>query len=214
MKADALLALSTQSLLIVEDRAERDIVVGVPHHAPAGIDRLPCTTHPDSDENAGILGRYLATVLKCPSIIACNYRVDVNKYLRSDYTMQIARWDPRVLVEIHGHGGTKAKFDIEISSGSVQDNVYSLRLADALTKEFGLLKRFPKLTVSGDCRKVYFRASNALTVTDGRWLAYHIELPKALRTPARAKTGKPPKAGFRFCDALARVLQAIHRPEL
>lgn len=212
MNVEAILKLSEPSVLIIEDSPARDIVVGVPHHAPAGIDRLPCREHPESDENTGLLGRYLAGVLKSPSVIACNYPVDVNKYFRSDYAMQIAHWNPKVLVEIHGHGGTKANYDIEISSGSAQNDRYSVELADRLKAAMATMKRFPKLTVSGEYAKVYFKASDSVTISDGRWVAYHIELPQALRKPPRQKTGKPPRVGFRFCDALAKVLEAIHRP--
>jgi hypothetical protein len=212
MNVQAILQLSEPSLLIVEDRPERDIVVGVPHHAPAGTDSLPCTAHPESDENAGFLGRYLAGLLKCPSVIACNYPVDVNKYFRSDYSMQIAQWNPKVLVEIHGHGGRKANFDVEISSGSAQNNRYSVKFAEDMAVALAAMKPFPKLTMSGEYDKVYFKASDSVTITDGRWVAYHMELPRALRKPARRKTGKPPIVGFLFCDALAAVLQVIHRP--
>ena len=118
MSAELMLESTEPSLLIIEERRRKDIVVGVPHHAPAGIPKLPCPDHPDSDENAGFLGRYIAERLKCCSIIACNYPVDVNKFFRTDYTMQIASWNPKVLIEIHGHGGKNAKSDIEISSGS------------------------------------------------------------------------------------------------
>src|SRR5438874_1842201 len=95
---DAILALSKPSLLIIEERANKRIVIGVPHHAPAGAENLPCPEHPDADENAGFLGRYIAESLSCCSVIACNYPVDVNKFFRTDYSMQVAKWNAQVLV--------------------------------------------------------------------------------------------------------------------
>ena len=112
MSGELMLEATDTSLLIIEKRGHTDIIVGVPHHAPAGVDQLPCPEHNKSDENTGFLGRYLAEILDACSIIACNYTVDVNKYFRTDYCMQIAKWDPKVLVEIHGHGSGKAKSDI------------------------------------------------------------------------------------------------------
>lgn len=109
MSAELMLEATETSLLIIEERARHDIVVGVPHHAPAGVSQLPCPEHRPSDENAGFIGRHLAERLGCCSVIACNYTIDANKHLRSDYTMQIAAWRPTVLIEIHGHGKTKSK---------------------------------------------------------------------------------------------------------
>jgi hypothetical protein len=51
-----MLESTEQSLLITEKRDRSDIVVGVPHHAPAGTPTLPCPEHRDSDENAGFIG--------------------------------------------------------------------------------------------------------------------------------------------------------------
>ena len=102
MSAELMLECSTVSALIIEERKYSDIVIGVPHHAPMGIDKLKAKKKngklKEADENAGFLGRYIAEKLDCHSIIACNYTFDVNKYFRSDYTMQIAQWNPTYLV--------------------------------------------------------------------------------------------------------------------
>ena len=122
------------SLLIIEERARSDIIVGVPHHAPAGVPFLPCPEHSDSDENTGFIGRYLAERLDCCSVIACNATVDPNKHLHSDYTMQIASWSPSVLIEIHGHGKVRSPYDVEISCGSAKFSTHSEALAAGVNR--------------------------------------------------------------------------------
>src|SRR5207249_2637287 len=90
--------------------------------------------HLVSDENVGNLGRSLAKKLNCCSIIACNYPIDANKCLESDYSVQIAKWKPSVLVEIHGHAGRGSKSRVvEISCGSEERNELSVALAKKLT---------------------------------------------------------------------------------
>ena len=210
MNVERILEFSEPSLLIIEERPRKDIVVGVPHHAPAGKSTLPCPEHRDSDENAGFLGHYLAEKLACCSIIACNYTVDVNKCDRSDYTMQIARWNPRVLVEIHGHAGKKTK-GVEISSGS-SNRAGSKALEEKLkavlsTSTSEVLKT---ISICGEYGELKFKARRTVTICDGRWLAYHMELPPQLRKASGNASGKPPQTGYQFCDALAKVLEEIH----
>ena len=211
MRAEHMLKFTEPSILIIEERSCKDIVVGVPHHAPAGKATLPCPEHKDSDENAGFLGRYLAEKLRCCSIIACNYTVDVNKFFRTDYTMQISRWNPKVLIELHGHGGAKAKSDIEISSGGSDNDRFSSVLAEKLLSAFSSRKNLKDLSVCAEYKKLYYKASDAITVSDGRWVAYHIELPPKLRIAPGEARGKPPKMGYEFCKVLAKLIQDIHR---
>jgi hypothetical protein len=210
MSAELMLESTEPSLLIIEERSRKDIVIGIPHHAPAGKMSLPCSEHKESDENAGFLGRYLAEKIDCCSIIACNYPVDVNKFFRSDYTMQIAHWNPKVLIEIHGHGGTKAKSDIEISSGSSNEDRFSSVLAEKLRNVLSTLEDLRDISICGEYKSLYFKAGGAVTISDGRWIAYHIELPPELRKTSSRPNGKPPQAGYRFCDALANVLMNLH----
>jgi hypothetical protein len=209
MSAELMLESTEPSLLIIEERSRKDIVIGVPHHAPAGKATLPCPEHKDSDENAGFLGRYLAEKMGCCSIIACNYTVDVNKFFRSDYTMQIARWNPKVLVEIHGHAGANAT-GIEISSGSSNNDRFSMVLADKLVTVLSTSEDLKTIPICGEHDKLYYKASRAVTISDGRWIAYHVELPRELRKASSNASGKPPQAGYQFCDALAKVLEEIH----
>lgn len=208
--AEFILESKETSLLIIEERKRKGIVVGVPHHAPAGTSTLPCPEHPAADENAGFLGRYIAERLECCSIIACNYPVDVNKSFRTDYTRQIENWNPKVLIEIHGHDGKKAKSDMEISSGSLHDDKFSKHLSDKLQGLLSADKELKTLSICGDYSKLHFKASNTVTISDGRWISYHIELPPVLREPSKNTDGKPPDIGYRFCDFLVDVLRQIY----
>jgi len=210
MSAELMLESTEPSLLIIEERKHNDVVVGVPHHAPAGILTLRCSKHPDADENAGFLGRYIAEKLKCCSIIACNYTVDVNKFFRTDYTMQIASWNPKVLIEIHGHSGGKANSDIEISSGSSDNDRFSKDLADKLASSFSTVEELNALSVCGEYSKLRFKARGAVTISDGRWVSYHIELPPVLRKPPNNVSGKPPDIGYQFCNFLIKAIKALH----
>lgn len=213
MDPEALLELDAPSLLIIEERIRRDIVVGVPHHAPAGKTILPCLEHQESDENAGYLGRYLAEKLRCCSVIACNYTIDSNKYYRSDYAMQIASWNPKVLIEIHGHSGRKAKHDIEISSGGIGGDRFSKQLADMLADGFRKAEALRDFSVCGEYGLLYYKARDAVTITDSRWVGYHIELPPRLRKIMEGIDGKPPGTGYQFCDLLADAIQKNHQPQ-
>ena len=205
-----MLESTEQSLLIVEKRSRADIVVGVPHHAPAGVPSLPCPEHSDSDENTGFIGRYLAERLDCCSVIVCNATVDPNKHLHSDYTRQIAAWSPRVLIEIHGHGKVRSPYDVEISCGSDEFTTCSEALAAAVNRRRAADAGFADVSVCGRFRDIYFKATKTLTITDARWLAYHIELSSRLRKPAAGLTGKPTPFAYRFCDHLAAALSEKH----
>ena len=207
MDAHATLRSSQPELLIVEERSRFDIVIGVPHHAPAGQPRLPCPEHSDSDENTGIIGRRLADRLDCCSVIACNATVDPNKHLDSDYSRQIAAWTPRVLIEIHGHGKVRTPYDIEISCGSADDTAPAEKLAAAILRRISAQAEFSDVTVCGRFSDIYFRATKTLTVTDKRWLAYHIELSSRLRKPDTGLAGPPTDWAYRFCEHLADALK-------
>jgi hypothetical protein len=210
MDEEALLEITDLSLLMIKDRPKKGIVVAVPHHAPAGKETLPCLEHQEADENTGFIGRYLAEQLRCCCVIACNYPVDSNKFFRSDYSMQIAAWNPKVLVEIHGHNGKKARSSIEISSGGGETSGFAKALAEKLAAAFRTVEALQKFTVSGDYETIYYKASAAVTISGARWIGYHIELPPNLRKMIEGLDGKPPKAGYVFCDVLADVLREIH----
>jgi hypothetical protein len=210
MDTNSMLESTEQSLLIIEKRKRFDFVVGVPHHAPAGVPHLPCPEHSDSDENTGFIGRYLADQLDCCSIIACNYTIDANKHLHSGYTIQIAEWRPSVLIEIHGHGKVRSKYDVEISCGSAELQTYSEDLATAINRKLSGDADLADVSVCGRFTGIYFKATKTLTITDTRWLAYHIELSPRLRKPKSGLKGKPTAFAYRFCDHLADALREKH----
>ena len=201
MHVETLLDNTENSLLIVTSGEIKDVVIGVPHHAPLGVDKLPCEKHSASDENAGLLGYYIARLLNCPSVIACNYFIDPNKSNESDYFKRIQSWKPKILTEIHGHGGKLAKFDIEISSGSPERNFWSKELAKRLNDKFANVPLLQGYTISGDFNAIYFKAIKSLSITTIEWIAFHIELPKSIRE-SRSKY-------FLFCELLAETLKGI-----
>ena len=210
MSAELMLESTEPSLLIIEERPRKDIVVGVPHHAPAGVPYLRCPQHRDADENAGFLGRHLAEQLGCCSIIACNYTIDANKYLRSDYTMQIAAWNPIVLIEMHGHGGSKTGHDVEISCGSSEYSALSEGFANELVRKLSDEADLSDLLICGRFVDLHFQATGTLTISDARWTSYHIELSLRLRKPETGQTGKPSARAYRFCTHLAEVVRIKH----
>lgn len=210
MDIEELLQSDLGSFLIIEKRKSREIVVGVPHHAPAGVKSLPCPEHKQSDENAGHLGRYIADKLNSCSIIACNYWFDSNKTLESDYSKHIIKWNPKILVEIHGHAGKDAKADIEISSGSMMNNKYSTRLEELLRNRCSKHSNLKALSICGDFEKIYFKASSSPTITVDRWIPFHIELPSKLRILKNGKKGNPPSLGYEFCDCLVESVKEFH----
>ncbi|MDF7820022.1 hypothetical protein P1X15_20545, partial [Runella sp. MFBS21] len=95
------------SILLIEQRENDEVVIGAPHHTLGGVKNMPCPEHTSGDENTGFVARQLAEQIKSSSVIACNYRVDPNKSLNTDYSTQIAKWEPKFLIEIHGHGAKK-----------------------------------------------------------------------------------------------------------
>ena len=211
MNSTLLLEDRKRSFLLIEERDRKDIVVGVPHHAPAGVPSLPCREHSIADENAGYIGLRLAMKLNCSSIIAGNYHIDSNKLRDSDYSRQIEKWNPKVFVEIHGHGGVNAEFDIEISSGSRGRERYSKALAAALSQR--LQNNVPELQilrVSGDYQAIYFKASASVTINTDKRITYHIELPKSIRSPQAGELGPPGMKGELFVTQLADSLIALH----
>jgi len=198
---------TSQSLLIVEERDNKNIVIGVPHHAPAGVRYLPCNPRRPADENTGYLGYYVAEKLNCCCIIACCYKTDVNKSRNSDYVKQIAQWNPQIIVEIHGHGPKGANYDIEISGGSELENKHSVALADSLRGKCSNDKALKQLSISGDYNAIEFTAKGSATIVDDRWVSFHIELPPQLRK-GKWRRGPPP-TGYKFCDRLVDALREI-----
>jgi len=198
MSVETILDDPNNSHLLFTSGTSKEVVIGVPHHAPLGVTQLPCKEHPNSDENAGFLGYYISRLLNCHSIIACNYFIDPNKDKDSDYSKKIMLLKPKILVEVHGHGSNSAKFDIEISSGSQEKDFWSKEMAGRLQTGLSRAPLLQGYTLSGDFTKIYFKAKNSFTITTNEWVSFHIELPKSIR---QAKSQYLP-----FCEVLAETI--------
>ena len=204
-KVDKQLANPKEPFLIVEERVCSELVVCAPHHAPKGVDVLPCGHV--SDENVGYLARFLGQKLKVASVVVVNGTVDPNKSLETDYAKALCSFKPRVLIEIHGHGGERAQADVEISAGSKERERYAILLADALKDQ---IKGYPllcDLTISAQWDQIYFKALHTATIKKDDWFGLHIELPAKLRL--QKESNEPPSAGYLFCSVLAAVLRDL-----
>jgi hypothetical protein len=193
--------------LVITERERADIVVGAPHHAILGVTNLPCPDHEVSDENAGLLTAIVAEWIGCHSIVGVNATVDLNKDLTSPYAAQVRAWAPRLLVEIHGHGGVRAKYDVEISAGTPQRSMTSELFADMLREEMAARTELAHLTVSGRWSDIYFRASSTPTIANAPWHALHIELPPAVRKGTAQEL--VPAAGHLLASHIARQAVAL-----
>lgn len=168
------------SALLIKERSCKTYIVAAPHHAPIGCKKLPCDEHSVSDEGAGYVAWDLAEKLNCHSIIALNYFIDVNKSKTTDYFCRLEKWEPVILVEIHGHGSKGNSFDIEVSSGS-RNNEWSCKLAEFLRGRFKRSSRLGNYSICGDFNKIKYKARESLTINNNKWLSFHIELPKSIR---------------------------------
>ena len=187
--------------LLITQGEVREVVIGVPHHAPLGVPTLPCEEHPYADENAGLIGYKVARLLNCRGIIACNSPIDPNKHEDSDYCQKILAWKPKFLVEVHGHGSNLAKFDIEISSGSTTRNFWSKEMAARIRAKLSTRPQFQGYTLSGDIDQIYFKAKKSYTITRDEWVAFHIELPWSIR--------KSKEKYSLFCEVLAETIREL-----
>jgi hypothetical protein len=170
------------SNLIIEERERKDIVIGAPHHTPGGIEKMPCKTHEAGDENTGFIARKLADMLHASSVIACNYPIDPNKSLGTDYSIQIVQWKTKYLIEIHGHGARRVSDNlIEVSSGSTKRNDSSMRFAETLKNNLNEYPTLKDYDVMGDITKIHFKAKSSATITTDLWTPFHIELPPSIR---------------------------------
>ena len=205
---DKFLEISSCSMLVFEPRKDSNIIIGVPHHAPAGVAKLPCPEHREADENAGFIGRYIAEALQSASVVACNYPIDVNKSLATDYSSIIAFLKPKYLIEIHGHGNRSASFNVEISSGK-KERTISETFAHAILEESRLINDLKDITISGNFDKIYFRATGSPTITTDSWTPLHIELPPELRFARNNESIRPPALAYLFADCIIKAVRQV-----
>jgi len=197
----------SSTILWIESRSVSRIVIGAPHHAPGGIKQLPCSEHQDSDENTGIIADLIAELGGFSSVIACNYRVDPNKNLNTDYSKQIISWKPAYLIEIHGHGAKKiSDKTIEISSGSIERNTWSLKFSQTLKSKMTNSDILRLYEVKGDFSSLYFKGTKSETITYPNWTPFHIELPPSLRID---KNNKPPRATLDLVKAINETILEV-----
>lgn len=201
---------SDLSLLIVDFQKASRVTVGVPHHTPAGKSFMPTPRKRPGDENAGFIGRVLADELGASFVCACNYFLDPNKSLETDYSRAIIRSNPRVLIEIHGHGQYNTENDIEISCGSRKEEVFAVQLMEKLQEKLGqedIPLALQELKIEARFDKIYFQATQAATIKKSPWRAYHIELPQLLRV----SSGDPgvPTVGEVFAGILGKAFREI-----
>jgi len=200
------------TILIVDLKKNSPITVGVPHHTPAGNPFMPTMDKRPGDENAGFIGRFLAEKLKASFVCACNYFLDPNKNLDTDYSQAIIRSKPKVLVEIHGHGSHNTDNDVEISCGSRKDEKYAIGLMIELKNKLrgeDIPSGLKNLKIEGRYDQIYFRATRAATIKKPAWIAYHIEIPQFLRVSP--ETMAVPEEGKVFAKALGKALLKIYQ---
>lgn len=185
--------------ILVFQPQKKKIIIGAPHHAPAGVKKLRCNRV--SDQNTGYIALELANELESTAVISTNASVDPNKKFSTSYAKTLLEMSPNYLIEIHGHGSGKANFDIEISAGSNSKNNWSILLADELSNQLKKYLTFKKFSVSGDFQNIFFKATQTATMQHKEWLGLHIELPLSLRKEKKSK--KLPEVGKQFVKFLA-----------
>jgi hypothetical protein len=84
-------------------------------------------------------------------------------------------------------------------------------LADKLSGKFSEIQQLKDISIYGEYDKIYFKAKDSVTIRDGRWIPFHIELPPKLRKPTNVNTGKPANLAYMFCDCLIESLKELFR---
>ncbi len=178
------------------------VVVGAPHHAPAGVRRLKCDRR--SDQNTGLLAWRVAELARVPIVIVTNADADPNKSLDSEYSKAVASYGPRVLLEIHGHRSKKARFDVEVSAGCADRSEHLTNFVAAFTRGMTSDPELKDLSVSGDFERIHFKATDTVTMRSPIWLGLHAEFPLSVRK----QRGHPslPQMGERLATYIAAAL--------
>jgi len=177
-----LLDSSTRSGLVKLRRKASKIVIGAPHHAIGGIKNLPCPEHQVSDENTGYIAKDLANYINCSYIVGCNAKIDYNKSSDNSYYKYIEELAPKLLIEIHGHGGKKVgNKRIEISCGRIDNNEFSIKFATLLSDKINANLNFQEIEIEGDLNKIYYKASKTFSIKNKNWDSLHIEFPPFIR---------------------------------
>lgn len=150
MAADLAAALTgVDRLLQVGEVARPAVLLGVPHHAPVGVERI-ATARPEggrvADENAVLYALVCYDALRrrgvgCRLLVACQaLDHDPNKDEESPYCRAVLEAEPRLLLECHG-AGPRAPHDLEVTAGRnahARPLPFGRRLAAALGPGFAV----------------------------------------------------------------------------
>jgi hypothetical protein len=217
-------------LTVLEHGTRTDVVLGVPHHAPVGVDRIALERPQGSriaDENAVLYALVCFSALAehgvgCRLVVASQARDhDPNKDAGSPYCRAALPERARVLVECHG-AGARAPHDLELSAGRNR-GADPLAIGRGLAAALGVGFPVAAQTRPGTAQALLLDAggresptmlrfpalrTHSLLAADARGIAaLHLEAKLRFRS-AGPRNGSPTRSGERLGHALARVLAA------
>lgn len=225
------------SLVWLQHGAAPAVVLGVPHHAPVGVERIALSRPGGSriaDENALLYALVCFAALArrqvaCRLVIASQARDhDPNKEPESPYCRAVLAAGARLLLECHG-SGARAPHDLELSAGRNRHGrplAFGRDLARALGAGFAVAAQTRPGTSQGllvDARghesptRLRFpalRTHSLVAAADRGIPAFHLEAKLRFRS-AGPRNGRPTRSGERLGRALARTLAdgLVYAPE-
>jgi hypothetical protein len=217
-------------LTLLAHGAAPDVVIGVPHHAPVGVDRIALERLEGSriaDENAVLYALVCFSALEqhgvgARLVIASQARDhDPNKDDASPYCRAALAKPARLLIECHG-AGARAPHDLELSAGRNRC-ADPLRLGRDLAAALGAGFHVAVQTRPGSAQALLLDAEGRESPTVLRFpalrtrslqqagargiAALHLEAKLRFRS-AGPRTGAPTPSGERLGQALARAVEA------
>jgi hypothetical protein len=222
-------ALARPDHLTLLERGEQpDVVLGVPHHAPVGVERIALERSQGSriaDENAVLYALVCFSALEqhdvaCRLVVASQARDhDPNKDGASPYCRAALPDRAQILVECHG-AGARAPHDLELSAGRNR-RADPLAVGRGLATALGAGFHVAAQTRPGTAQALLLDAggresptvlrfpalrTHSLLEADSRGIAaLHLEAKLRFRS-AGPRNGAPTPSGERLGRALARVL--------
>ncbi|MGH0030348.1 MAG: hypothetical protein ACQGVC_11190 [Myxococcota bacterium] len=224
--------LDARDTLVEIDRGDPPrVVLGVPHHAAPGVDRI-AERRPEggrvADENAALyalvaLGRLASLGVPARLLVAAHATDhDPNKSARSPYCRRVLDCRAELLIECHG-AGARAPHDLELSAGrnALADPLrFSRGLLDALGPGFHLAAQsLPgqraavlmdargRETGAAVLRFPALRTRSLAAAGEVGMAALHLEAKPRFRSRVDGRAGLPPP-GRRLGEALARAAAA------
>jgi hypothetical protein len=221
------------SLTVLEHGGTPRVVLGVPHHAPIGVERIALARPEGSriaDENAVIYALVCFSALEargvgCRLVVASQaYDHDPNKDTASPYCRAALEHPVTLLVECHG-AGSRAPHDLELSAGRNRHG-NALPVARAVTGFLGPGFHLAVQSRPGSSQAVLLDAAGresptrlrfpalrtrSLIAADRRGIAaLHLEAKLRFRSSG-PRNGTPTRSGERLGQALAHALAAEPR---